>query len=148
MALTNATVAKAAFFDLLIANTGAAQVLDGVTVLYAWGGQGETKLIYGGGWRATMERTTAELPNLVQELVEISFYIRVTWRPACPVVETDVMADQIASAVGGLLKANPRLAGALTWLGISRGQGDYEQSSTETTSVHSYAAQFGAMVSW
>ncbi len=144
MSLTNAYVAKAALIDLLQAQAGAGGPLDGVDVTYAFHGGVGWKSIYGGGFRFEQADTVAEPAVMVRELVTVGLYVRVVKRPACDVEETDLVAAGIAATVGQVLKANPKMAGGLSWVGISGGQGDYSRTDDETISVAAYQVLFGA----
>jgi hypothetical protein len=74
--------------------------------------------------------------------------VRVLQRPATDVEDTDQIADSIGSAIGAVLKANPKLAGGLSWLGIASGQGDYQVLDDETISIHAYQVQFRSRITW
>lgn len=142
--MTNAYAAKKALFDLLDANNGPSQVLDGVQVAYAYPARDvEEKCVYGGGVRFDHEDDVAESPGvLVRETALVGVYVRVVTRPALSVAETDTAAAAIGAAVLGLVKANPKLAGALTWVGVRSGQGDYSQTDDETIAVLAYQFRF------
>lgn len=149
MPTTNATTAKLALINLLKAQTGAGQLLDGIDVRYAYRGQIGAQCVYGGGWRMDADDAVSEGPGvLVREIVVVSLYVRVLARPACDVEDTDATANQIGTALGSVMKANPKLAGPLTVLGISSGQGDYSTTDDETISIHAYQVRVGGMVSW
>jgi hypothetical protein len=149
MPTTNATTGKKALIDLLKAQAAPAGLLDGVEVHYAYNGNVGARSVYGGGWRMTAEDDVAETPGvLVVETVFYSLYVRVLSRPACDVEETDLVADGIATALGAVLKANPRLAGGLSITGIYAGQGDYSRTDDETTSVHGYEVRTTSRLSW
>lgn len=140
---TNAYVAKKALFDLWDANNGPAQALAGVQVAYAFPAAPDMKCIYGGGITFEHSDASAETPGiLVRESVLVSAYIRVVARPVGEVADTDAVAAQIGGAMLGLVKANPKLAGPLTWVGVRGGQGDYQQTDDETISILGYQFRF------
>jgi hypothetical protein len=149
--------AKRALFALFTANTGPAQVLDGVQVAYAYPRAVEMRCVYGGGVRFDHEDTVEEGPGiLVDETVTVGVYVRVVTRPGQSVEETDVIANGIGVALLGLVRANPTFAGAGTWIGMGRtrtaqpssGIGDYEQTDDETVSRIGYQFEFGRRISY
>lgn len=149
MPTTNATAAKRAAINVLKAQTGAGQLLDGIDVKYAYRGQVGPQCVYGGGWRMEGEDAVAEGPGvLVRELVTVSLYVRILKRPAVDVEDTDVIADGVATAIGTVFKANPKLGGPLTVVGIGGGQGDYSTTDDETISIHAYQVRIQSFVTW
>lgn len=146
--LSAAVDAKTALFDRLAAEADDG-LLQGISVDYAWSANAGLEQIYGGGWRSTQEDAVQEHGVLLQEIVEVSVYIRVIARPPVPVQETDKRAKEIANILGRIFRRDPRLAGGMTWLGLRATQGDYTPPTTEETiSSHAYAMQVGAFVSW
>lgn len=145
---TNAYVAEAALIDLLKTKVGAGLPLEGVDVNYAFHGQVDLKSIYGGGHRFVQEPAVAEPGVLVQELVTVSLYMRAVLRPATDPRETDLIVAGMGVAVGQVLKANPKLAGALSWVGIAGGQGDKSRTDDETISVLAYQIQFASLLTY
>ena len=145
---TNAYVAKASLIGLLQAQTGVGELLEGVDVNYAYHGGVGLKSIYGGGHVFEQADAVAERGVLVRELVTVGLYMRAVLRPACDVAETDLIVAGMGAAVAAVLKANPMLAGGLSWVGISGGQGDYSRTDDETISVLLYQVQFGAHLAY
>lgn len=136
MAFSDPFAAKRALFTLLAANSGPAQALDGIQVAYDFPGNVGMRCIYGGGIRFDHDDDVAEAPGmLVRETVLVSAYIRIVASPAGEVADTDTTAAQVGAAILALVKANPKHAGPLTWVGVRSGQGDYQQTDDETISI-------------
>lgn len=137
---TAAYAAKAALFDRLAAYAAPAQPLAGLQVAYGWpGATVDLECLYGGGVRFDQKDMIAESPGiLVDEEALISIYIRVVARPAGDPRTTDTRAAVIGAQLGALLRAEPRLAGGNTILGIASGAGDYSQTDDETVSILAY----------
>ena len=143
MAASDPYAAKRALFALLAANTGPAQVLEGVQVEYGFPGNVGMKCVYGGGVTFEHVDAAAESPGiLVRETVLVSAYIRVVTRPGGPVEDTDTAAEAIGAAMLALVKANPKHAGPLTWVGVRGGQGDYQRTDDETISILGYQFRY------
>ena len=85
---------------------------------------------------------------LVAELVSVSLYVRALARPAVDVQVTDERADAVLTAIGTVFKASPKLAGALTVIGVASGQGDYSRTDDETISIQALQVQVKSFVSW
>lgn len=149
MPTTNATTAKTALVALWQAQTGSGGLLDGVQVSYAAPGEMGALCLYGGGWRMVQDDAVAETPGvLVQEELSLSWYIRATSRPRCDVSETDATCNGVATALGVVMKANPKLAGGLSLLGIAAGQGDYFNTDDETVSIFALQVRVRSMFGW
>jgi hypothetical protein len=149
MPTTNATTGKKALIDLLKAAAVPAGLLDGWDVAYAFNANVGVQSMYGGGWRMEAADDVAEGPGLLMlEVVTYSLYVRVVARPACDVEETDVIANGAATALGVVLKTNPKLAGGLSVVGIYAAQGDYSRTDDETTSIHAYQVRTMSRLSW
>lgn len=145
---TNGFVAKAALVELLQAQTGPGELLDDVDVNYAYHGNVGLKSIYLGGLAFDQVDAVAERNVLLQESVTVGLYMRAVLRPATDVSETDLIVADMGAAVGAILKANPSLAGGLTWQGITGGQADYSRTDDETISVLLYNIVFGAYLAY
>lgn len=144
---TSATAAKVAVIERL-QEENESGLLRGLEVHYAWPGEVGLRCIYGGGTRFEQQDATAEPGLLRQEVVAVSLYVRVVARPAVDVKETDLAADEIGDLIGKVFRANPELAGGLTWLGISSGQQDYSRTTDETMSIHAFQVRVGAFLVW
>lgn len=145
---TKSYLAKGALIDLLKTQTGPGLPLDGVDVNYAWHGQVGERSIYGGGHRTHREEAVAERGLMARHLVTVSLYMRALARPACDPSETDLIVAGIGDAVEVVLHANPRLAGGLSWAGITGEQGDNSRTDDETISVLAYQLQFDVLDGW
>lgn len=136
---TTAYATKTAIFALLEAATAVGQPLEGIGVGYAWDPELGLESIYGGGIRFDQVDAVAEHPGiLVREVVTISVYVRVEVRPPTAVQETDARAAEIGAWIATVLRMNPNLEGGATWLGITGGAGDYEQTGEGTISILAY----------
>jgi hypothetical protein len=136
---TNAPLAKKAIIDRLKAQTAVGFPLEGVGVEYAYKPDLGSESIYGGGFRFTHDNDVSEAPGImVLEVVEVSLYIRVTARPKTSIEQTDERARVIGNTIGAMLRAEPKLAGAGTYIGIRGGQGDYEPGDDHCTSILAY----------
>lgn len=147
MTTTNATPAKLAVINRLKQEAASGRLAK-VEVHYAWPGKVGLRCVYGGGWRFDQEDAVEEPGILVREVVAISLYVRVLRRPACPVEVTDAEADGIGGLIGKIFRADPRLAGPFTWLGVASGQGDYSRTEHETISIHAYQVRVGSHLQW
>lgn len=145
---TNGFVAKAALVDLLRAQTGVGEPLEDVDVNYAYHGNVGLKSIYCGGLAFEQSDAVAERAVMVLEQVTVGLYMRAVIRPATDVAETDLLVSEMGAAVGSILKANPTLAGGLTWTGITGGQADYSRTDDETISVLLYQVRFSAYLAY
>jgi hypothetical protein len=147
---TYSYAAKAALMDRLIAYAQPAQPLAGLQVEYAYPGGGiDLECLYGGGVRFEQRDAVAEAPGiLVVEETLVSLYIRVAVRPPGEVRDTDTRAAAIGAQLGSLLRAEPRLAGGNSVVGIARGQGDYQQTDDETISILSYQVRVSTNLSY
>jgi hypothetical protein len=145
---THSFVAKAALIDLLQAQTGVGQLLQDVDVDYAYHGNVGARAIYAGGLTFDQAPAVAERNTLMVETVTVGLYMRAVLRPATDVEDTDLLCAAMGAAVGAVLKANPLLAGTLTWTGITGGQADYSRTDDETISVLLYNVQFGAYLAY
>lgn len=136
---TSVYATKRALFDKLREWAVPGQPLEGISVDYAWNPNSGLESIYGGGVRFTHTDAIAEHPGvLVREEAWLSLYVRVAMSPPVDVSVTDERAEEIGSWLGALLRANPGLAGGGTWLGMTSGQGDYQQVGEETVSILAY----------
>lgn len=153
MPAANAYAAKRACRDLFAAACAAAapgNALSGVDVAYAnHQGLGD-KAVYGGGFSFEHEDLVGERGVLIGEVTSLTWIVRVVMRPRCDVEEADVVVEAIINALAVVLKANPTLAGAIQWLDMPRGTGDYQMPNTEdeTVSLASFTLRFGSNVVW
>lgn len=124
-------------------------LLDGWDIDYAYRGDAGSRSIYGGGWRLLeQEQAVAEgIGLVVREVVEVSLYITYKLSPKGDVEETDAVVEDVSGVVTRIFAANPNLGGDMTWLGISRGQGDYS-NDLETISRAALALRVQSYVSW
>jgi hypothetical protein len=136
---TSVYAAKTALFDRLTAYAQPAQPLAGLQVAYGFPNAPDLECLYGGGVRFEQRDAVAEAPGImVTEEASIGVYIRVAIRPAGDVRTTDTRAAAIGAQLGVLLRAEPRLAGGNTIIGIASGAGDYSQTDDETVSILAY----------
>jgi len=149
VALSAATQAKAALFARLRAEAEGG-LLAGWSVDYSYNGNAGAQAIYGGGWRVlSREDIIAEQRGLVvQEQIEVFLYIRYKVTPAASVEDTDAQCDAAALTIAQVMFNQPKIAGGMTWLGISTAQGDYSQTGLETISTHGYAVRIDAYSTW
>lgn len=132
----NAYAAKEALINLLRANTHPGDLLDDVSVEYAWKPTMGARCVYGGWVSFSQTPGVPENPGLlVTEEATINLYVRATDNPPTSVQATDAAVNTIVAAVGAVLKLNPKFGGGYSWTGISSGNGDYSETDTETTSV-------------
>jgi hypothetical protein len=145
---SNAVAAKAALFDAL-AEEAQSGLLQGLDVHYAWPGEvSAERVVYGGGFRFEQQDAVAEQGVLIDEVVEVSLYVRIVKRPAVDVRETDLEAADVLDLIGTVFASRRQLAGPYTWMGVVSGMGDYSRTADETTSVLAAKARIGTRLSW
>lgn len=132
---TNVYAAKTALFARLAQLAAVGQPLAGIQVAYAFPAEAALELIYGGGVRFTHDDAVAERGVLVNEVALLSVYIRVVRKEPGVVEATDARAAEIFAQLAAQLHANPQLTGSMSFVDITQGQGDYDQSADETLSV-------------
>lgn len=145
---TRVYAAKAALFARLDAQTGVGLPLEGVDVAYAWRGDLRLRSVYGGGVRFSHTDAVAESLVLMDETALISLYVKVIARPPVPVQETDAEAAALGAEIAALLAADPNLGPGLVWRGMPQGQGDYQLTDDETTSILAYQARVDATLTY
>lgn len=127
---TNVYAAKRALFARLRDKAADGQPLAGIQVAYAFPGQVDQECIYGGGVRFDHQDAVAEHPGImVTETALVSLYVRIVGATGDDVEATDDRAAEVLATITALLRAEPRLAGGQTWLGIQGGQGDYDTNN-------------------
>jgi hypothetical protein len=152
--LTAAVDAKTAVFARL-KTEAASGLLAGWAVDYAYNGNpqpqpGATqRQIYGGGWRSVQEDTLGEHGVLMDEVISVSLYLRATAKlPDAVAEDVEAMVKAAGVVIGQVFKSNPRLAGDLTWLGITTGAGDCYPLDDDLVCTHSFAMTVGARLMW
>ena len=140
--------AKTVLFARLGALTGPGGALEGVQVGYAAPGNFEMRCVYGGGTRFTHEDAVAERLVLTDEVALLSLYVRVMHSPPTEVWETDAAAAAIGNDIAAALTGNPKLADGLIFAGMPQGQGDYQQTDTETISILAYQVRVEASLTY
>jgi len=124
-------------------------LLEGVDVQYAYAGDFGLRAVYGGSARFEQESAVAEQTGILNvERIVYTIYVRCVRRPSCDVELTDGDAAEIKAAIARVFASDPRLAGDMTWLGVSSGIRDYSRNDMETISIHSLDLLVGAYVSW
>ena len=107
------------------------------------------KTVYAGGWHFDQRPAVAESPGLlVNEDLLLVLVVKVVQRPVCDPEITDLLADAITTVVAGIFKANPKLAGGLSFVGIPQGDGDYTFGADETISTHALQMRIGSTFGW
>lgn len=145
---TNAYAAKKALFDRLAAKAEAGQPLEGIQVAYAFPGNVDAECVYGGGVRFDHVDAVAEAPGvMVAETALVSVYVRILARQG-DVVDTDARAAEVLATLGALLRAEPKLAGWQTWLGMASGQGDYQRTDDEAISILAVQVRIGSHLAY
>lgn len=135
---TNAFRAKLALIDLLKAQTGTGELLEGIDVASSWRGDLGTKAIYGGGVGFIQEQSVAEgVGLLVNEDATVHLYGHVIHRPPGPngTDDTDAELDELFAAVGAVLVQNPKFGGGFSFVGIRSGDADYSKNDDEVRSM-------------
>lgn len=123
-------------------------LLAGVDVSYGFADLG-LRSVYGGSARFDQESAVAEQNGVLNiERIIYTIYVRCVRRPACDVRETDDDAVAIKSVIARILANEPKLAGDMTWLGVTNGYRDYSRNDQETVSVHSLDLVIEAYLSW
>jgi len=133
-------------FDLLAVAHGWPQV----TVKYGWtGGEVGGVCIYGGGWEYVQEDAVAEGPGqVVHEEVDLAMTVRVQSRSERDLEVVDEWAQAVDNALGGVLLANPKLAGSLSFLGVTAGFGGFVATDDETVVHHGHTVRIGGLHGW
>jgi hypothetical protein len=151
--LTAAVDAQAAIFDRLKAEADGGllndwQIDDAYRALDPQPGAVQ-KQMYGGGWRSAQEDAVAEHGLLMNETIAVSLYLCVIAPlPTATPASVKAMVKAGGVVIGQIFKNNPRLAGDLTWLGITTGAGDCYPLDDQIMATHSFALQVGARLVW
>jgi len=146
-AITRMDEACLAVMDRLAAEADGG-LLQGVQVSYGVADLG-LKSVYGGSARFDQQSAIAEQPGVLNlERIVYTIYIRCVRRPACDVRDTDADAVAVKTVIAQIFSRNPKLAGDMTWIGVSNGYRDYSRNELETVSVHSLDLLIEAYVSW
>lgn len=153
--ITNAYFAKRALFTLLNNSRATLQAAmtdptQPVQVSYTapvadW----QMRSVYGGGTRFEHAEDVAEGPGLVvRETAYIGLYFRIVSRPAVPVEENDAEAATLGTAVLALIRANAKVGGAMSWVGVRGGQSDFSQTDDETISILAVELRFTSLFAY
>src|SRR6185295_2596058 len=120
-----AGAAQDALVTAMQALTGVGQPLDGVQVEDSYPGRVLTrKVIYLGGYRFVHTDEAGEVNLVGSEVVTIGVYFRSVRSDAdVKAARNDCIA--MADAVCAIFDADPDLGGAMTWMDVSQGSGDY-----------------------
>lgn len=132
---TNVYAAKKALMDRLTVLAGVGQPLAGLQVAYAFPREPQLECVYGGGVRFDHVDAVAERGVLFTETALVSLYIRVVVKQPGVVETTDARAAEIFAQLAAALHAQPQLAGPMSFMGITQGQGDYDQTVDESLSI-------------
>lgn len=147
--MTDVYTAKAALYDRLVfeqANNGKFAAVDEISYDEP-SGEGMVAM-YMGGVRFTDEDLLPEQSGLmVNEVSQISVYIRVMQRPRSTtgVRECDARAQLIGKELQGVLFTNRTLVGDMKILAVERGQGDYANTDDENISYLAYGVKIESM---
>jgi hypothetical protein len=146
---TNAYACKAALFALLAGQTGTGQPLEGVQVAYGYPGNADRECVYGGGVRFDHADAVAEGPGvLVDETASVGVYVRVVGETGQSLEEVDARIAELAAAVLGIVRANAKMGGPLTWVGMRTGQGDYGTSPDGPSGVLGLQLRFISKIAY
>lgn len=151
------TIAFAAKRAILARLTDSADggLLQGWAPSYAYNAGAGPKAIYGGGWRSLQQiDQVPEEPGLVVlDIVEVSFYCQITDGAGTLVEDLDAELETMGANMVSLF-ANNRALGPMQWMSISRGQGDWnDTTSPDTTNGEvmaraAYAMQVQGFLTW
>jgi hypothetical protein len=141
-----AGLAQDALVTAMTALTAAGQPLEGVQVADSYPAANLTKkVIYLGGYRFVHTDEAGEVNVVGSEAITIGIYFRCV-RPDADVkaARNDVLGW--ADAVCALFNTDPDLGGAMTWMGVTQGSGDYSHSPDGPEAVLSLQVTVGAVL--
>lgn len=145
MKATMAGLAQTALVTAMQALTGVGQPLEGVQVEDSYPARTlEQRCIYLGGYRFVHTDEAGENNVVGSEVITIGVYFRSRSDVDVKTARNDTLA--MADAVCATFNADPDLGGAMTWMGVSQGSGDYSRSPDGHEAVLSMQVMVGAVL--
>lgn len=147
---TNVYAAKKVLFDRLAVLAGAGGPLAGLQVAYSIPRPADLQreCVYGGGVRFTHDDAVAERGVLLDEVALVSVYIRIAGDATATVAGTDARAAEVFAEMAAQLIVQPYLGQALSFAGVTQGQGDYDLAPGETLSILGVQVRIESTVSY
>lgn len=145
MKSTKGPQARRALAALLLAASAPGQPLEGWQVEFSFPQTRETKCIYMGGFRLRHESLSEEQEVVGAEVVTIGVYFRCLIKGGT-VELAEQQCEAAADAMCNLFAADPDLGGAMTWMGVDTGQGDYSETPDGPEAILSLQINVGAVL--